>query len=425
MSTKKFGLIASVLFALSVVVTPAFAACDLQHLSECDNAGLLQLIASLGGQTTTTTTTTTTTGSITGIPSGFQFTQTLKQGSTGTEVKYLQIFLNSDADTAVGNAGAETSYFGALTKAAVNKFQTKYAAEILAPLGLTAPTGNWASATRAKANAILAAGGTSTGTGLPAGCTSTAGFSTVTGQPCSGGSTVTLPAGCTSTAGYSPTTGQKCDSTTTAPGSVGVVLSANQPSGTLGENSAYNTVLKASVSAGATSESITSITVQRTGLSIDSNVAGVLVVDQNGVRHGNIVTLANGSATISFSNEPIIIPANTTQEIAVQLNIGTANPLSGTLGMNLTAIASTSSFTGLPLVGNVLTLADTSLTLGAVTVDVVSLTTATVSRDIGTTGYDIQKFRFAAGANEDVDVKSIKIYQNGTVADTDPYQIFN
>ncbi|MFA5714912.1 MAG: peptidoglycan-binding protein, partial [Candidatus Paceibacterota bacterium] len=204
MSTKKFGIVAGIALALSVVISPV-AACSLQDLSSCDNNGLMALIAQmLSGSTTTTTTTTTGTGTISGIPAGFQFTTNLKQGSTGEDVKYLQILLNSDPVTSLQNAGRETTYFGAMTKAAVIKFQAKYASEVLAPYGLTAGTGFFGTSSRAKANAILSS---STGYTFPAGCTSSSGFSTTTGQSCSG-SGVTLPAGCTSTSGYSPTTGQ-------------------------------------------------------------------------------------------------------------------------------------------------------------------------------------------------------------------------
>src|SRR3989344_429485 len=67
----------------------------------------------------------------------FNFTLTLKQGSTGTEVMNLQKFLNAHgfpvAVTGVGSPANETSNFGALTRAAVIKYQNAYAANILTP----------------------------------------------------------------------------------------------------------------------------------------------------------------------------------------------------------------------------------------------------------------------------------------------------
>jgi hypothetical protein len=90
--------------------------------------------------------------SVSGIPSGFQFTTTLKQGITSNDIKYLQTFLNSDSSTAIGNSGKETSYFGVATKNAVGKFQIKY--------GLVTGTsdsgyGIVGPKTRAKINSLL------------------------------------------------------------------------------------------------------------------------------------------------------------------------------------------------------------------------------------------------------------------------------
>ncbi len=92
------------------------------------------------------------TTTVSSIPTGFQFNTTLKQGMTGNDVKYLQVFLNSDTSTSIGNSGKETSYFGNATKAAVGKFQIKY--------GLVAGTSDPAYGlvgpkTRAKINSLL------------------------------------------------------------------------------------------------------------------------------------------------------------------------------------------------------------------------------------------------------------------------------
>lgn len=74
------------------------------------------------------------------------FTRTLTLGSYGEDVRTLQKMLNASLDTQItltgpGSPGQETPHFGALTQAAVRRFQQKYASEVLYPYGLTSPTG--------------------------------------------------------------------------------------------------------------------------------------------------------------------------------------------------------------------------------------------------------------------------------------------
>ena len=89
----------------------------------------------------------------------YTWTRSLSTGSTGEDVMNLQKFLNMSADTQVsvsgaGAPGSETSYYGPATAAAVSKFQTKYSADILVPVGLTSPTGYFGPSTMAKANSV-------------------------------------------------------------------------------------------------------------------------------------------------------------------------------------------------------------------------------------------------------------------------------
>lgn len=89
------------------------------------------------------------------------FTENLSFGSRSAQVIALQKTLNTDPDTRIastgpGSLGNETSYFGALTKAAVIRFQVKYANEVLTPAGLTQGSGFVGSYTRAKLNTLSA-----------------------------------------------------------------------------------------------------------------------------------------------------------------------------------------------------------------------------------------------------------------------------
>ncbi len=117
-------------------------------------------------------------------------TTTLRVGSTGTEVQCLQGKVGATAD----------GKFGPMTAVAVKAFQ---ASKNLSADGVVGPM------TAAALNGVMSSSGT-----LPAGCTSTAGYSVTTGTKCDTMVSGSFPAGCSSAAGYSITTGVKCDSTT-------------------------------------------------------------------------------------------------------------------------------------------------------------------------------------------------------------------
>jgi len=103
------------------------------------------------------------------------FIRSLTLGSTGEDVKALQKFLNQDTTTRIavsgpGSQGEETSYFGALTQAAVIRFQEKYANDVLYPLLLSRGTGYVGAKTIAKLNALSTVSATAAG-GAPSDAT--------------------------------------------------------------------------------------------------------------------------------------------------------------------------------------------------------------------------------------------------------------
>ncbi len=129
--------------ALPVPAAHAQSTTDLQAQITALLAQLQQLQAQANGQSQVSTT--------------INLSRNLSMGMTGADVKELQRFLNSDAATTValsgvGSVGNETTYFGPATKAAVIKYQNKYRAEILTPVGLSQGTGFVGASTRAHMN---------------------------------------------------------------------------------------------------------------------------------------------------------------------------------------------------------------------------------------------------------------------------------
>ncbi len=88
------------------------------------------------------------------IPSEYKFKVTLKYNQTSDDVRYLQEFLKAQG-IEIYPEGIVSGWFGAKTKAAVIRFQEKYASDVLAPFGLAKGTGLVGAKTLLKINEIL------------------------------------------------------------------------------------------------------------------------------------------------------------------------------------------------------------------------------------------------------------------------------
>jgi hypothetical protein len=209
MNSKKLiaGMIALAIGVVAVAPVQAATADELANQITQLQQELANLQGQVGGTGTTASgVANTSIAACTGVT----FSRNLTLGSEGNDVKCLQAILNQSADTAVaatgvGSAGNESTYFGGLTKAAVVAFQNKFAADVLTPVGLTAGTGFVGASTRAELNEKLAGAveggnGGNTGSTLPAGCTTTAGYSPISGAKCDSGTTGgSTPGGVTQT----------------------------------------------------------------------------------------------------------------------------------------------------------------------------------------------------------------------------------
>lgn len=87
------------------------------------------------------------------------FVRNLRIGSSGDDVKQLQVFLNTNgfpiSESGPGSINQETKMFGLKTWLAVQRYQLAHSVDILVPLNLTTPTGFFGLKTRTSVNNML------------------------------------------------------------------------------------------------------------------------------------------------------------------------------------------------------------------------------------------------------------------------------
>ena len=380
---KFVSVFAGTAMALTLVFGGAVAPAKAQTVEEltAQISSLLAMISSLQAQLSTMggSTTTTTTGVT------YNFTKNLSLGASGADVLNLQKVLNMSADTqvaasGVGSAGLETEYFGGLTKAAVIKFQNKYTAEILTPVGLTAGTGFVGASTRAKLNTMTSA--------------------TTPVTPVDPTTPVVVPTG------------------------TGLTVSAgSQPAATLAaQGAARMPFTKVVLTASADGDVVVnSLLIERTGLAQDAVFAGVVLLDEDGTQIGIAKTLNSlHQATVG---ENFTVKAGTSKTITIAGNMLASgmSTYTGQVGsLTVVGVNTSAAVSGaLPIVGTSHTM-NSSLTIGSVTMargtdDPNSI----ASKEVGVTGYTFAAIKVTAASAEKVRIHSIRWNQSGSASASD------
>jgi hypothetical protein len=352
-------------------------------------AALLAQIQTLQGQLNTSGTTTTSSSGGT----NYNFTSDLTVGSTGSAVTALQTFLIGQGDLVLNTP---TQYFGALTQAALAKFQAAH--------GITPSVGYFGPKTRAFVNSMSTSTTTTTTTttNLPAGCATSAGFSSTTGASCATGVSTVV----------APSTGLAVSLASTNPAAGSLISSSNS-------GSARVPVMAVNFTAGNSGAvTLSGVNFQKTGVLSDSAISGAYLV-QNGQVLAQYNSLNSG--LLSFSGLNLSIPAGQTVTLTLAIDVSGGLSAGNTTGFALPAASDVTAFDtnntavtangSFPMNGNVFTVT----TVTNPSLATVSLASSSIGTSVtaGTQGNIVGSWNFTVG-NSPVWLQNINFHVIGS-----------
>lgn len=311
----------------------------------------------------------------------YTFTRNLQVGSTGEDVRMLQKALNASADTRVastgaGSPGGETTYFGPATKAAVIKFQNKYASEVLTPSGLTSGTGFVGPASRAKLNSM------STGTGT--------------------------------------------NPTTPVTGTMGVMLSSSSPAqgAVIAGQGLADLAHYTFTNTSNTEAVVTKVVVNRAGISNDSSFTNIYLYD-GGKRLTDSASVSNGVITFNDTSGILRVPAGGSRTISVRADVS-SSATGQVLAVALASVTSNVTTSGnFPIAGAFFSVATATLaTVDFNTTTTPSASTASPQNEIvlwqntisvGNHAVNLRAISFRnVGSISTSDINNFKLFVDGT-----------
>ncbi len=390
---KKIILCITGLAIVAMIVPSSAQAVTAAELQEQINA-LMATLAELQSQL----------ADLTGEPGGgvgvsCTFTRSLYPGMTGTDVKCLQEYLNDAGYTVAasgyGSAGNETQYYGSLTKAAVGAWQDGNGVAYGNYKGYFGPI------SQAKYDALAAGGVTAVcGNGV-----------------CESGETATsCPA--------------DCETVTPIASGLKISLASDTPDSASIADDAIANFTKFKLTAGSEGDvKISKIYVTRTGLSANSDVLNIKIVDAaTGEYKGSIGSLNVDNRAMISIIPSLVIPAGTTKTYFIRAAIKNAATAGKTVKLGIAAnsdiVSDASEVTGASVTGNAMNVV--TLDIGGLTVSEIG-STIDSQPYVGDTDVIVLNWKAQAGATEPVTIETVTVKRTGTAdaSDTVNIELYN